>query len=390
SLLCHIKDVQGKNRFYCTFVYASNYKHERKELWKDLYLHIKIYGSQPWAIMGDMNVTLNIDEHSSGGSSVTEKMKEFKDCVNSVKVEDIGSYGFFYTWTKSLKNHDNSILKKLDRVMVSEKFLDAFEGRQAILQPFLISNHSPAIMIIPTCRTKKAKSFRFANYTARFDKLRYGLQIAQSFAEKNPHDKNLKAKSIEAFDEYNEAVKDVLMLIAAVLESISVYWASVFKLPKTIVKEINGVLKRFLWSNGDTAKGRAKVAWKRICKPKEQGGLGIKDLETWNDALLSKHVSNIASKKDTIWNQKCLLEIRDKMADKIQYGVGDRRNICMWYDKWHESGMLIDKISNRDLYDARIPKMISIDDMIDRGVWKWPNEWNSSEFEVVKDRPPRI
>nr|GFA65932.1 hypothetical protein [Tanacetum cinerariifolium] len=144
------------------------------------------------------------------------------------------------------------ILKKLDRVMVSEKFLDAFVGRQAVFQPFLISEHSPAIMIIPTCGAKKAKSFRFANYTgfineasegwnvnvnghkiyylvkklkhikpilnkliwkhgdltASFDKLIFALQIAQSFAEKNPHDKNLKAKTIEALDEYNEAVKD--------------------------------------------------------------------------------------------------------------------------------------------------------------------------------------
>ncbi|GKC86773.1 hypothetical protein Tco_1147422, partial [Tanacetum coccineum] len=165
----------------------------------------------------------------------------------------------------------------------------------------------------------------------------------------------------------------------------------------------------------DTAKGRAKVAWKHICKPKEQGGLGIKDLEIWNDALLLKHVWNIASKKDTLWikwihmmklkdysiwnvqinesdswNWKCLLEIRDKMADKIQYKAGDRRNICMWYDKWHDSGLLIDKISNRDFYDARIPKMINIDDIIDRGVWKLPNEWNSSEFEVMKIRPPRL
>ncbi|GJY77737.1 RNA-directed DNA polymerase, eukaryota, reverse transcriptase zinc-binding domain protein [Tanacetum coccineum] len=68
----------------------------------------------------------------------------------------------------------------------------------------------------------------------------------------------------------------------------------------------------------------------------------------------------------------------------------DGRNICMWCDKWHDNRLLIDKISNRDLYDARIPKMISIDDMIDKGVWKWPNEWNSSKFKVIKIRPLRL
>nr|GFB24799.1 reverse transcriptase domain, reverse transcriptase zinc-binding domain protein [Tanacetum cinerariifolium] len=79
---------------------------------------------------------------------------------------------------------------------------------------------------------------------------------------------------------------------------------------------------RFLWRNGDTAKGRAKVAWKRICKPKEQGGLGIKDLETWNDALSAKHVSNIASKKDTIEFEVVKdrpPRIQTEMIDKVKW-----------------------------------------------------------------------
>ncbi|GKD74639.1 hypothetical protein Tco_1332921 [Tanacetum coccineum] len=91
------------------------------------------------------------------------------------------------------------------------------------------------------------------------------------------------------------------LLIATVLESMSVYWASVFRLPKTVVKEINSILKRFLWSNGDSANGKAKIAWKYICRPKECGGLGIRNLESWNVALLAKLLWNIASKKDTLW-----------------------------------------------------------------------------------------
>ncbi|GKE67215.1 RNA-directed DNA polymerase, eukaryota, reverse transcriptase zinc-binding domain protein [Tanacetum coccineum] len=69
-----------------------------------------------------------------------------------------------------------------------------------------------------------------------------------------------------------------LMLIAAVLESISVYWASVFKLPKTVVKEVNSILKRFLWSNGDYAKGKAKIAWKMFADQKS--------MEVWGSKIL--------------------------------------------------------------------------------------------------------
>lgn len=92
-----------------------------------------------------------------------------------------------------------------------------------------------------------------------------------------------------------------LQLVAAVLEFIHVYWASVLLLPVTVIKDINRLLKEFLWNQGNSAKGKCKVAWKFVCSPKDQGGLGLKDLYTWNEALLSKHVWNIAIKKDTLW-----------------------------------------------------------------------------------------
>ncbi|GKD95503.1 RNA-directed DNA polymerase, eukaryota, reverse transcriptase zinc-binding domain protein [Tanacetum coccineum] len=174
-----------------------------------------------------------------------------------------------------------------------------------------------------------------------------------------------------------------LLLIADVLESMSVYWASIFRLPKTVVKEINNILKRFLWSNGDSAKGKAKIAWKYICRPKECGGLGIRNLESWNVALLAKLLWNIASKKDTLW-------VKDKIGDRMQYEIGDGSKVYLWYDEWHSSGLLINQVTNRDLYDARIPKMISIAEMIKEGVWNWPDDWDSNEFEFIKLRVPHI
>ncbi|GJS59198.1 RNA-directed DNA polymerase, eukaryota, reverse transcriptase zinc-binding domain protein [Tanacetum coccineum] len=92
-----------------------------------------------------------------------------------------------------------------------------------------------------------------------------------------------------------------LQLIDVVLESIHVYWASVFLLPATIIKEINRILKNFLWNQSENSASKAKVAWSSICRPKDQGGLGLKSLHIWNQALLTKHVWNIATKKDSLW-----------------------------------------------------------------------------------------
>ncbi|GJY35773.1 RNA-directed DNA polymerase, eukaryota, reverse transcriptase zinc-binding domain protein [Tanacetum coccineum] len=142
-----------------------------------------------------------------------------------------------------------------------------------------------------------------------------------------------------------------LQLITALLESIHMYWASVFLLPITVIKDINKLLKNFLWSQNDTTKGKAKVAWSTICNPKDQGGLGLKDLQVWNQALLSKHVWNIAGLKESLWN------------------------VSMWFDNWSEIGPLFQYITYRDIYDERLDRGLKVSDMIDNSGWMWPNDW---------------
>ncbi|XP_071739002.1 uncharacterized protein [Rutidosis leptorrhynchoides] len=56
-------------------------------------------------------------------------------------------------------------------------------------------------------------------------------------------------------------------------------------------------------TKGQNCKGSAKVAWKLICRPKKQGGLGLRPLNEWNDVLLMKQVWKILSKKESIWWQ---------------------------------------------------------------------------------------
>ncbi|GJR40406.1 hypothetical protein Tco_1216090 [Tanacetum coccineum] len=46
--------------------------------------------------------------------------------------------------------------------------------------------------------------------------------------------------------------------------------------------------------------GITSISWKDICTPKSQGGLGLKPLHKWNEALMTKHLWNIMSNKDSI------------------------------------------------------------------------------------------
>ena len=49
------------------------------------------------------------------------------------------------------------------------------------------------------------------------------------------------------------------------------------------------------------AKQRPKTAWTDVCKAKEEGGLGVIDLQTQNEALLLKHLTKFFNREDIPW-----------------------------------------------------------------------------------------
>jgi hypothetical protein len=57
-----------------------------------------------------------------------------------------------------------------------------------------------------------------------------------------------------------------------------------------ILRAIEQKLKRFLLNRNDEGAVRAKVSWKIISGPKQEGGLGIKRLVEWNRAAMMRHI----------------------------------------------------------------------------------------------------
>ncbi|XP_071689270.1 uncharacterized protein [Rutidosis leptorrhynchoides] len=134
-ILCLVETVVDRTKFYCSFVYASNSGVERRRLWADLVGHRALISQQPLVILGDFNVTLKVNEHSAGGSYMSDEMTELQNCVNHIEVEDLCNTGFHFTWTKFLKNSNCDVLKKLDMILANEEFISRFSSVHAIFQP---------------------------------------------------------------------------------------------------------------------------------------------------------------------------------------------------------------------------------------------------------------
>lgn len=70
-------------------------------------------------------------------------------------------------------------------------------------------------------------------------------------------------------------------------------------LPKTVIEQIGKYKKHCLCRDSNiNAKGPPKAAWHMVCLPKE-GGLGVINLKTQNEALLLKNLHKFFNRADT-------------------------------------------------------------------------------------------
>lgn len=134
---------------------------------------------------------------------------------------------------------------------------------------------------------------------------------------------------------------------------------SIFNLPKTWCSKINLMIADFWW--GQTNTGR-KIHWPRWDAParkKEVGGLGFRELETFNMALLIKMADRIFKDPDSLWARvlkgvyypqsdfvsgrkggrsswgwASICSARDTLLQERMWRVRDGKSICVFNDLW--------------------------------------------------------
>ena len=78
------------------------------------------------------------------------------------------------------------------------------------------------------------------------------------------------------------------VLIKLVAQAIPVYSMSCFKLPRGLCEHINSIIRKFWWGCKEGQRKPAWVSWEVMTRPKYLGGMGFRDLELFNLALLAR------------------------------------------------------------------------------------------------------
>ncbi|XP_058757953.1 uncharacterized protein LOC131631189 [Vicia villosa] len=92
-------------------------------------------------------------------------------------------------------------------------------------------------------------------------------------------------------------------LINAALNAIPSFMFSFYKAPRKVIKEIRGITSNFLWGGCKKKKCIHWVDWETVCKSKDKGGLGIRDVGEINKALLLKWKWRILTEDKAIWSR---------------------------------------------------------------------------------------
>ncbi|XP_057441354.1 uncharacterized protein LOC130733241 [Lotus japonicus] len=161
----------------------------------------------------------------------------------------------------------------------------------------------------------------------------------------------------------NQAGRETL--IKAVVQALPSYAMSILKFPKNFCSQICSKIASFWWK-GSKEKGIHWKKWERLTYNKQEGGMGFKDLQIMNQALLARQAwrilhepnafwvqvmkgiyfpnedfSTVRKKRQASWGWASVIHGRDLLIKQGQWAIGDGTRIDLRNHRWVASRELL-------------------------------------------------
>ena len=128
------------------------------------------------------------------------------------------------------------------------------------------------------------------------------------------------------------------ILVQSVLTSMTIYLLMALNLPPWALKAIDKCRRGFLWKGRKDVKGgHCLIAWPKVTRSIELGGLGISNLQQLSWALNLRWLWLQKTEPDKVWNFfpiQAPKQVRAFFSVAIVSEVGNGINTCFWSDRW--------------------------------------------------------
>ncbi|XP_070020059.1 uncharacterized protein [Nicotiana sylvestris] len=150
-----------------TLVYAKCDRIERIELWDSLYAMASDM-TVPWLVGGDFNVIWDEEEKFGGLPVSLIEVDDFRHCINTCNLTDLGFKGSIFTWWNG-RSEEDCIFKRLDRCFGNHELQQTFPGLEVTHLSKIGSDHCPMLLKCDIETPLIKKSFRFLNFWTKHE-----------------------------------------------------------------------------------------------------------------------------------------------------------------------------------------------------------------------------
>ena len=86
-------------------------------------------------------------------------------------------------------------------------------------------------------------------------------------------------------------------------QAVPTYTMGCFQLPKTLCHDLESMMRSFWWRKRDKENKIAWVSWRKMCRSKLHDGMGFRNIQAFNLAMLAKQAWKILSNPNSLMAQ---------------------------------------------------------------------------------------
>lgn len=182
-------------------------------------------------------------------------------------------------------------------------------------------------------------------------------------------------------------------LVKSVLNTMSCYHMQVMKIPRKVTLGMERICRNFLWGSTSDKRKIHLIDWNTVCLDTNRGGLGIRNLDVLNEALLMKSCWGLLSRSRATWVNilkaknrwtmnhfrnsrptcsffmKAVLRGWQRFSKFVGWRLGNGETTRFWQDKWLGSSSTLAELATATI--SLDDQARSVHSYVSNGAWNW-------------------